>query len=224
MASAALERISMALAQGRPARAGGVWGSSYALITAQAVPRPLLLLLPTPIAAEEAVEDLRCFGVQPVLFENLKQAGRFQDGQVEVLVADLSAALGELPSPQVLKAGRLAFAAGTKIDLPTLSLKLVESGYERTAAVERPGEFAVRGGILDLYPLTADLPLRLELDGEKIESLRTFDPATQGSLDAVPRLDFSLVAQDAPRTATLFDFLPAKASVVLKEPSEMNLR
>jgi transcription-repair coupling factor (superfamily II helicase) len=214
----------MALAQGRPARAGGVWGSSYALITAEAVPRPLLLLLPTPIAAEEAVEDLRCFGAQPVLFENLKQAGRFQDGAIEILVADLAASLGELPSPQVLRSTRLSFAPGAKVDLPALSLKLVEAGYERTAAVERPGEFAVRGGILDLFPLTADLPLRLELAGTAVDSLRTFDPATQGSLDEVPRLDFSLVPQDAPRTATLFDYLPPKASVVLKEPSEMNLR
>jgi transcription-repair coupling factor (superfamily II helicase) len=224
LGSPALERLNMALAQGRPARAGGVWGSSYALITAEAVPRPLLLLLPTPIAAEEAVEDLRCFGIDPVLFENLKQAERFRDGAVDVLVADLNTALGELPSPQVLRSGRLAFAPGTKIDLPSLSLRLVEAGYERTAAVERPGEFAVRGGILDLYPVTSDLPVRIELAGSDVESLRSFDPATQGSIASLPRLEFSLVPEGAPRTATLFDFLPEKASAVLKEPSEMNLR
>jgi len=214
----------MALAQGRPARAGGVWGSSYALITAEAVPRPLLLVLPTPIAAEEAIEDLRCFGASPVLFENLKQAGRFQEGAIDVLVADLPSALGELPSPIVLRSGRLSFSPGAALDLPGLSRRLVDAGYERTASVERPGEFAVRGGILDLFPLTQDLPIRIELAGDAVESLRSFDPATQGSLDPVPRLDFSLVPQDAPKTATLFDFLPAKASVVLKEPSEMNLR
>src|SRR5579862_7095211 len=141
LGSPALERLNMALAQGRPARAGGVWGSSYALITAQAVPRPLLLLLPTPIAAEEAVEDLRCFGADPVLFENLKQASRFQEGSVEVLVADLPAALGELPSPAVLRAGRLSLAPGAPLDLPALSRKLVDAGYERSASVDRPGEF-----------------------------------------------------------------------------------
>ncbi|MBV8881330.1 MAG: DEAD/DEAH box helicase, partial [Planctomycetaceae bacterium] len=224
LGSPALERLNMALAQGRPARAGGVWGSSYALITAEAVPRPLLLVLPTPIAAEEAIEDLRCFGAAPVLFENLKQAGRFQEGSIEVLVADLPSALGELPSPAVLRSSRFSFAPKRRLDLAALSLKLVESGYERTASVERPGEFAVRGGILDLFPLTSDLPLRIELSGDEIDSLRSFDPATQGSIEPVPRVDFSLVPQDAPKTATLFDFLPAKASVVLKEPSEMNLR
>ncbi|HVR86475.1 MAG TPA: transcription-repair coupling factor [Planctomycetota bacterium] len=224
LGSPALERLNMALAQGRPARAGGVWGSSYALITAEAVPRPFLLILPTPIAAEEAIEDLRCFGASPVLFENLKQAGRFQEGAVDVLVADLPSALGELPSPIVLRSGRLSFAPGAKLDLAALSRTLVDSGYERSASVERPGEFAVRGGILDVFPLTSDLPIRVELSGDAIESLRSFDPSTQGSLDLVARLDFSLVPQEAPKTATLFDFLPAKASVVLKEPSEMNLR
>ena len=224
LGSTALERLNMALAQGRPARAGGVWGSSYALITAEAVPRPALLVVPTPIAAEEAVEDLRCFGAAPVLFETLKQAGRFQERTVDLLVVDLPAALGELPSPVVLRSARIALAPGRRIDLPAVSLKLVESGYERTAAVERPGEFAVRGGILDLFPVTSDLPLRIELSGDTIESLRSFDPATQGSRESVERLDLSLVPQDSPKTATLFDFLPATASVVLKEPSEMNLR
>src|SRR5258706_12966367 len=156
MASAALERLSMALAQGRPARAGGVWGSSYALIVAQAVPRPGLVVLGPASAAEEAIEDLSCFGVQPVLFETLKQAERFRNGALEVLVADLPSALGELPSLQVLRSTRLAFAPGGKLDLPKLSLQLVEGHYERTAAVERPGEFAVRGGILDLFPFTTD--------------------------------------------------------------------
>src|SRR6185295_10229418 len=158
MASAALERISMALAQGRPARAGGVWGSSYALILSEAVPRPALLLVAGPLAAEEAVEDLRCFGVVAQLFETLKQAERFRSGSIDVLVADVPSALGELPSLQVLKSTRLSFAVGGTIDLPKLSLQLVEANYERTAAVERPGEFAVRGGILDLFPLTSDLP------------------------------------------------------------------
>jgi len=219
MASPALERISMALALGRPARAGGVWGSSYALITAEAVPRPALLLVATPIAAEEAIEDLRCFGLSPVLFENLKQAERFRSGAIEVLVADLPSALGELPSIHVLKSTRLSFAPGGRLDLPKLSVQLIEANYERTAGVERPGEFAVRGGIVDLFPLTSDLPVRIELSGDEIESLRTFDPGTQGSLETMDRLEFSLIPEGAPRTATLLDFLPEKATVVLRGTS-----
>jgi transcription-repair coupling factor (superfamily II helicase) len=222
--SPALERINRALAQGRPARAGGVWGSSYALITAEAVPRPVLLLLPTAIAAEEAIEDLRCFGVQPALFETLKQAERFRNGSIDVLVGDLTSALGELPSLQVLRSAQVCLIPGAKLDLPQLSLKLVEGRFERSAAVEHPGEFAVRGGIIDLFPFTTDLPVRIELSGDVIESLRTFDSSTQGSIEKIPRIEFNLLPENAPRTATLFDYLPEKASVVLKEPSEMNLR
>src|SRR6185436_12331051 len=192
-------------------RAGGVWGSSYALITAEAVPLPALLLLPSAIAAEEAIEDLRCFGARPALYETLKQAERFRDGSIELLVADLTSALGELPSLQVLRSARVSLHPGATLDLPQLSLKLVEGRFERTAAVERPGEFAVRGGILDLFPFTHDLPVRVELSGDSIESLRTFDPATQGSIETIPRLDFSLIPEGAPSTATLLDFLPEKA-------------
>jgi transcription-repair coupling factor (superfamily II helicase) len=224
MASAALERISMTLAQGRPARAGGVWGSSYALIIAEAVRGPAVLVVPSPIAAEEAVEDLRCFGLDPVLFETLRQAEGLRRGALRTLVTDFAAAMGELPSPQTLDHARLVFVPGTGMDLSTFPLQLVEAGYERAASVERPGEFSVRGGILDVFPPSQDAPVRIELSGNAVESIRAFDPATQRSLETLPRLDFSLLSESAPRTATLLDFLPAGATVVLKEPSELDLR
>jgi transcription-repair coupling factor (superfamily II helicase) len=222
--SPALERIASALALGHPVRAGGVWGSSYALILAEAVPRPALLLVPSPLAAEEALEDLRCFGVEPALFETLKEADRFRKGGIAVLVADLNAALGELPSPEAVDAGAAALEKGGTLDPAELSRRLVDAGFERAAAVERPGEFAVRGGIVDLYPHTADRPVRAELLGNAIESLRAFDPATQASEGELDRVAFSLVPESAPKTACLLDFLPGKPTVVLREPSEMNLK
>jgi transcription-repair coupling factor (superfamily II helicase) len=220
----ALQRINSALALGRPVRTGGVWGSSYALILAEAVPPPALLLVPAAIAAEEAMEDLACFGASPALFETLREAVRFREGRLPLLVADLPRAMGELPSPEAVAAGRLSLAPGGTLDLPELSRRLVDAGFERVAAVERPDEFAVRGGILDLFPRTADLPLRVELFGSAIESLRAFDPATQTSLAPVERTEFALVPAGAPRTATLLDYLPAKACVALREPSDMDLR
>src|SRR5574341_214651 len=115
MESPALARINAALAQGRPARAGGVWGSSYALITA-GVPRPTLLLVPTPLEAEQAVEDLRCFEAVAAPYEGLKQAQRFRAGAVELLVADLPQALTPLPSPRALDETRLVVAVGSTLD------------------------------------------------------------------------------------------------------------
>ncbi len=220
----ALQRINAALALGRPVRAGGVWGSSYALILAEAVPRPALLLLPNPLAAEEAMEDLRCFHADPVLFETLKEADRFRRGRIPLLVADLARALGELPSPAALEGGRLVLVPGGLLDLADISRRLVEAGFERSASVERPGEFAVRGGILDLFPRTLDLPVRVELLGNQIESLRSFDVASQSSLGPLERAEFSLIPESAPRTGTLMDYLPDKACVALREPSEMDLK
>jgi transcription-repair coupling factor (superfamily II helicase) len=219
----ALERINAALAGGRPARAGGVWGSSYALVTAQ-VPRPALLLLATPLRAEQALDDLACFGARAELLEGLKQAERLRSGKAGLLAADLARALAPLPPPGTIDAARLALAPGDPADLIRLSEKLAESRFERTAAVERPGEYAVRGGILDLFPLTADRPVRIEFAGRAVESLRTFDPATQGSLDRIERLELSLVPAGAPDSATVFDYLPPDALVILHEPSEMDLR
>ena len=220
---AALERINMALAQGRPARAGGVWGSAYALITA-GLPRPTLLLVPTPIAAEEAVEDLRCFGARATLFESLKEAERFRSGESDLLVASLPQALEVLPLPHTVDQTRRTFRTGEPLDLSRISDQLTDSRYERTAAVERPGEYAIRGGILDLYPITADRPVRIELAGDAIESLRLFDPATQGSLDAVDTAHVSLIPVDSTDTATLLDYLPPRTCVALKEQTEMDLR
>ncbi len=213
----------MALAQGRPARAGGVWGSAYALVTA-GVPRPALLVVPAPVEAEQAVEDLDCFGARAAPFAGLKEADRFRSGALDLLVAALPQALSALPTPGTLERTRLTLAAGEPLGLLRLSERLAASRYERAAAVERPGEYAVRGGIVDLFPLTGDLPVRVEFDGERIESLRTFDVAMQSSLEKLPRLDVSLLPSDEADAATLFDYLSEKACVVLKEPSEMDLR
>jgi len=219
----ALDRINAALARGRPARAGGAWGSSYALITA-GVPRPALLLVPTPLEAEQAVEDLRCFGAEGVPYAGLRHAPRFRSGGIEILVSDLAQALSPLPSPRVMDETRLVVAAGSTLDPHALSDRLTDSRYERAASVERPGEYAIRGGVLDLFPLTADRPVRVELAGDRVESLREFEVATQASLGPVDRLEVSLVPADASDPASLLDYLPEKAVVVLKEPSEMDLR
>ncbi len=218
-----LDSINAALALGRPARAGGVWGSSYALITA-GVPRPALLVVPSALAAEEALEDLACFGAKAVLFEGLKQADRFRKGALDLLVADLPKALSPLPAPHTLDRTRLALAVGDRADLAALSERLVESRYERAAAVERPGEYAIRGGILDLFPVTADHPVRLELLGNAIDSIRTFDVSTQASLETLPRVELSLLPEDSTDASSLFEHLPEKACVVLREPSEMDLK
>lgn len=73
----------------------------------------------------------------------------------------------------------------SKINLTILEEQLVHMGYERMAQVERPGEFAVRGGILDVYPATEENPIRIELWGDEVDSLRYFDLDSQRSVEKV---------------------------------------
>jgi transcription-repair coupling factor (superfamily II helicase) len=220
---AALDRINATLAAGRPARAGGVWGSSYALISAR-LPRPALLVLATPLRAEQAPDDLACFDARAELLEGLKQADRLRAGKAGLVVADLAQALAPLPPPGALDASRLTLAPGDPADPVRLAERLSGCRFERAAAVERPGEYAVRGGILDLFPFTADRPVRIEFAGRGVESLRTFDPATQASLERIDRLNADLVPSGTADSATVFDYLPSGAVVILHEPAEMDLR
>lgn len=71
------------------------------------------------------------------------------------------------------------------LDLVDIAKQLTQLGYERQGQVENPGEFAVRGGIIDIYPLTEEVPYRIELWGDQIDSIRTFDVSTQRSIERV---------------------------------------
>jgi transcription-repair coupling factor (superfamily II helicase) len=88
----------------------------------------------------------------------------------------------KVPSPADLTGGLLVLPKGWKGAPGTLVMRLEEAGYERVAQVTRRGEFALRGGILDLFSWQASLPCRLEFDEEGIESIREFDPDTQTSV------------------------------------------
>lgn len=74
------------------------------------------------------------------------------------------------------------------VDFTGLQEKLIHLGYERQGQVEGPGEFAVRGGILDIYPPTEDCPYRIELWGDEVDSIRSFDVDSQRSIENVKGL------------------------------------
>ena len=77
---------------------------------------------------------------------------------------------------------------GETVSLDELVTGLIALGYERTAQVEERGDLAVRGGILDVYPSTADLPARIELFGDEVESMRAFSPFTQRTIRPIERV------------------------------------
>jgi transcription-repair coupling factor (superfamily II helicase) len=102
-----------------------------------------------------------------------------------VIVCTERALQPHLPPPQTLAALCLCLRRGDSLEGEDLGRRLSHLGYERVASVEQEGTWSRRGDILDVYPVSAELPVRLEFFGEEIEKLREFDPASQRSLDGV---------------------------------------
>jgi len=86
----------------------------------------------------------------------------------------------------------------TEIKLKDFEATLIRLGYERQAQVEAPGDFAVRGGIIDIFPLTEEVPYRIELWGDTIDSIRTFDVSSQRSIEQVESLTIYPAAEIIP--------------------------
>jgi transcription-repair coupling factor (superfamily II helicase) len=91
-------------------------------------------------------------------------------------------------------------AKGDRFALPTFRSRLIEAGYVSVGQVTSPGEFAVRGSLLDVYPMGAAMPLRIDLFDDVIEAIRRFDPDTQRSLDLLERVRM-LPAREMPLDA-----------------------
>ncbi|HBE67278.1 MAG TPA: transcription-repair coupling factor, partial [Planctomycetaceae bacterium] len=134
-----------------------------------------------------------------------------------VIATTLPAMMLAVPKPQTLEGDKQVLKVGGRIRLKETKSWLEKSGYHATSAVQLPGEYAHRGGILDVYPPDESLPVRIELFDDEIESLRTFDIASQRSIER--RQELQLLAADGSVTqdGTLVDYLPENSVVVTHE-------
>ena len=122
------------------------------------------------------------WGQLQVLSELLDESA---DASRLAIVATERALQPHLPPPAALKAQCLTLRKGDSVDLEQLAETLTRLGYERVTTIEQEGSWSRRGDIVDVFPVSAELPVRLEFFGEDLEKLREFDPATQRSLDPV---------------------------------------
>ena len=106
-------------------------------------------------------------------------------GARTAIVATERALQPHLPPPPALREQCLSLRRGDTVDLEELAVTLTRLGYERVASIEQEGSWSRRGDIVDVYPVSAELPVRLEFFGEELEKLREFDPASQRSLDPI---------------------------------------
>ena len=144
-----------------------------------------------------------------------------------VLVTTIQAIMQPVPSPRHLEENTIELVVGQDYALPDLRAWLAARGFRPAELVMEPGQYAARGGIMDVFPPTAPAPYRLEFFGDTLESLRTFDPATQRSLDDRQRAAISFLPTGkggpiAPETTTnLMDYLPHDAWIVWQDPLEI---
>ncbi|MCS7173428.1 MAG: transcription-repair coupling factor [Armatimonadetes bacterium] len=175
---------------------------------------PFLRLLP-PLEAEEA-------GPQTV-GERLRALRNLAEGRPTALLAPVRAVTAPVPSPERLRSSQVCLREGERVPLEAIAEFCAAGGYEREALVSRPGTFAVRGGILDVYPPDADRPLRVEWFGDVVESIRCFDPQTQRSERKLPSVEIP-PAREPEGEVCVVDLLPDGSLVVLDEPLELERR
>jgi transcription-repair coupling factor (superfamily II helicase) len=116
------------------------------------------------------------------------------EGEAPIVVASAVALAERVPDASLRPAG-FALSRGEEVDLSDASELLVEAGYERVDQVEERGQFAVRGGILDVFPATEERAARLELFGDEIEAIRWFSTFTQRSLGEAERIELDPAAE-----------------------------
>jgi transcription-repair coupling factor (superfamily II helicase) len=112
---------------------------------------------------------------------------RLADGQISLTIAPITAALWRYQDPYVYLSLARTLARDVETPLDDFLLHLGSVGYTRTEMVELPGQFAVRGGIIDVFSPESQRPVRIELLGDSVESVREFDPRTQRSISPVVR-------------------------------------
>ncbi len=146
-----------------------------------------------------------------------------------VVVASAIALAEKVPDPS-LRPETLALHRGESVNLDDVTLLLADAGYERIDQVEERGQFAVRGGILDVYPATEEQAIRVELFGDEIESMRRFSVFTQRSLGEAERVELAPAAElsaehrdevDPANFVAALDLVPSDALVAIAAAEEI---
>ncbi len=206
-------------------------------------PRPALVLVPGRDAAESLQEDLSALApglrdrlrflppleVLPhdplppapeVVGERLRALADLASGLPVIVVAPVAAACRPVPAVSTLGSVRRLVRVGQEVPLEDVVRHLQQGGYQRVDLVQTRGTYAVRGGIVDVFPPDSERPWRLEWFGDVVDSIRRFDPETQRSEAKEDCAELPL-ASEPEGNALLVDLFPPQALVVLDEPAEL---
>ncbi len=229
------------LSSGGVASVGGVWGAGCALAAvalARHAPGPVVVVRPHLSAVDALADDVALLsdrelqrfpawesepGEQVVHdeihAERLRVIKRLAAGRPPALIAtNIQSLLQPVPTPAYLAEQTRLLEAGETVDPEGLARWLSQHGFHGTPAVELPGEFSIRGGIVDVFAPEWRAPVRIEFFGDQVESLRTFDVQSQRSRQALQRIDMTLIEPVCRETTHLMDYIPDTSWVMLEEP------
>ena len=173
--------------------------------------RQIVFVASTDLEAKKAYEDLSFYikdkvvylGHQDIYFYHLDAKDRNEEakklktllklakGEKVVLVTSIEAILKKYTPKEVLLNNTSTYKIGDIINLDELSEKLVSLGYERVSKIEGFGQFSIRGGIIDIFSLEYNNPIRMELFDDEIDSIRTFDVFSQKSIDKIKKFSIT---------------------------------
>ncbi|MEC0243763.1 transcription-repair coupling factor [Paenibacillus dokdonensis] len=187
----------------------GLSGSARQMMLAalfEEVQRPMLIVTHNMFSAQKIAEDLQealtpdrvllypanelvaaesAVSSPETLAQRIDVLMRCAQGFSGIVVAPFSGVRRFLPTPEIMGGARIRIEDGGTLSVDGFMSQMIEMGYERVERVEGKGEMSLRGGIIDFYPMTSSLAYRVELFDEEVDSIRTFDPADQRSIDKV---------------------------------------
>jgi transcription-repair coupling factor (superfamily II helicase) len=237
----------------------GLWGSSVGAVVAAVrnqTARPVLVVCGHIDEGDELADDLILFGLpKPDVLPTVdigSGLGRASEEQVAermriiarlvsdaklkrgVMVAPVQSIMQSVPTADEMKHLVKRLGPGMMVESEKLITWLVERGYNRLDQVEVPGDFAVRGGIIDIYlpesnasddgpvEATVGVPIRIDFFGDQIDTIRKFDPETLGNGDPIQEVEiFDIAGRQTPATTSLLHLLPPDAVIVFVAPMEI---
>ena len=249
----AIDHVAAALStDGAKLRIKGLAGSSAAFVVANVVKqtdRHHLIVLTDREEAAYFLSDLELLvGKKKVLFfpmsyrrpyelEETDNSNVIQRGEVlnalqggtghQVIVTYPKALAEKVTSKRLLKQNTFQVSVGEKLSLDFINEMLHVYNFDRVDQVYEPGQFAIRGGIVDVFSFSQELPFRIELFGNEVESIRAFDPAEQLSVKTLKRATLVPNVQNEAmltETVSFLEFLPPKTIIWAKDAEAMSLK
>ena len=192
-----------------------LYGSSKALAIASVLEShsaPLLIITPDNLIAERLATEIDFFvkdkdlpikvfpdretlpydqfsPYHDIISDRLAILAQLPTMQKGVLIASVSTLMHRLPPQEYVKANSFAIAVGETLDLDNIRKQLELSGYRYTSQVLEHGDFAIRGSLLDVFPMGSEAPVRIDLFDDEVDTLRYFDPETQRSTEPLDKLE-----------------------------------